>query len=46
LYDLFKKDGFWSKEFAEERKFNTQTEIEESKRKLAELQETQEEVSK
>lgn len=45
LFDLFKKDGFWSKEFANERAINTQTEIEESKRKLEELQETQEEES-
>ena len=46
LFDLFKKDGFWSKEFANEKAINTQTEIEESKRKLEELQETQEEESK
>jgi len=46
LVDLFKKDGFWSKEFAEERNINTQTEIEESKRKLEELQATLEEESK
>jgi MFS family permease len=45
LFDLFKKNGLWSKEFAAERKINTETEIEESKRKLDELQATQEEES-
>jgi hypothetical protein len=46
LFDLFKKNGLWSKELAAERKINAETEIEESKRKLDELQATQEEVSK
>jgi hypothetical protein len=45
LIDLFKKDGFWSKEFASERKTNTEAEIEEQKRKLEELQKTLEEES-
>jgi biopolymer transport protein ExbB/TolQ len=46
LFDLFKKNGLWSKELAAERKINAETEIEESKRKLDELQATQEEDSK
>jgi hypothetical protein len=45
LFDLFKKDGFWSKEFASERKTNAEAEIEEQKRKLEELQKTLEEES-
>jgi len=45
LIDLFKKDGFWSKEFASERKINTEAEIEEQKHKLEELQKTLEEES-
>ena len=46
LFDLFKKNGLWSKELAAERKINAETEIEEIKRKLDELQAAQEEVSK
>ena len=46
LVDLFKKDGFWSKEFSAERKSNAKAEIEEQKRKLEELQATLEEESK
>jgi hypothetical protein len=45
LFDLFKKDGFWSKEFASERKTNAEAEIEEQKRKLEELQKILEEES-
>jgi len=45
LIDLFKKDGFWSKEFASERKTNAEAEIEEQKRKLEELQKILEEES-
>jgi len=46
LVDLFKADGFWSKEFSAERKSNAKAEIEEQKRKLEELQATLEEESK
>lgn len=46
LIDLFVKDGVWSHEFANEKKLNAEAELEEQKRKLAELQATLEEVSK
>ena len=46
LIDLFAKDGVWSNEFSTEKKSNAQADIEEQKRKLAELQATLEEVSK
>lgn len=46
LIDLFVKDGVWSHEFANEKKLNAEAELEEKKRKLAELQATLEEESK
>ena len=46
LIDLFTKDGVWSNEFDAEKKANAKADIEEQKRKLAELQATLEEVSK
>lgn len=46
LIDLFTKDGVWSHEFANEKKLNAEAELEEQKRKIAELQATLEEVSK
>ncbi|MCJ7702898.1 MAG: hypothetical protein MUO62_15050 [Anaerolineales bacterium] len=46
LIDLFAKDGVWSNEFDAERKANAKADIEEQKRKLAELQATLDEVSK
>ena len=46
LYDLFLKNGQWNKEFTAEKKINAQVELEESKRKLEELQAALEEVSK
>jgi len=46
LFDLFKKNGYWRKEYDTERKTNAEAEIEEQKRKLEELQATIEEVSK
>jgi len=46
LYDLFLKNGQWNKEFTAEKKINAQLELEESKRKIEELQATLEEVSK
>ena len=46
LIDLFAKDGVWSNEFDAEKKANAKADIEEQKRKLAELQATLDEVSK
>ncbi len=46
LIDLFAKEGVWSHEFSAEKKTNAQADIEEQKRKLAELQATLEEASK
>ncbi|RLD09711.1 MAG: hypothetical protein DRI56_03825 [Chloroflexota bacterium] len=46
LYDLFLKKGQWEKELTAERKANAQVELEESKRKMEELQAALEEVSK
>ena len=46
LIDLFKSNGVWSREYKEERKTVAEAELAEQKRKLAELQETLEEVSK
>ena len=45
LYDLFTKDGVWSKEYAEETKRNAETDIADQKRKLEELTATLEGVS-
>jgi len=46
LIDLFVKDGVWSNEFEAEKKSNAQADIEDQKRKLAELEATLKEVSK
>jgi hypothetical protein len=46
LIDLFVKDGVWSNEFEVEKKSNAHADIEDQKRKLAELEETLKEVSK
>jgi Na+-transporting methylmalonyl-CoA/oxaloacetate decarboxylase gamma subunit len=45
LYDLFQAKGHWAKEFATERKQNAETELEEQKRKLEELNAILKEVS-
>ncbi len=45
LYDLFQAKGHWAKEFARERKQNAETELEEQKRKLEELNAILKEVS-
>ena len=45
LYDLFRDKGYWSEEFSTERTINAKAEIEEQKRKIAELEATLEEVS-
>ncbi|KAA3661816.1 MAG: hypothetical protein DWQ04_15195 [Chloroflexi bacterium] len=37
LYDLFMKDGFWSKEFSETRKREAVADLEEQKRKMEEI---------
>ena len=46
LYDLFLKDGQWNKEFTTEKRISAEAELEEGKRKMAELQAALEEVSK
>ena len=46
LYDLFRADGQWNREFKAEKKANTEAEIREGERKMEELQATLEEVSK
>jgi hypothetical protein len=46
LIDLFAKDGVWSNEFDAEKKAYAEADIEDQKRKLAELQATIDEVSK
>lgn len=46
LIDLFTKDGVWSNEFEAEKKAYAEADIEDQKRKLAELQATLDEVSK
>ena len=38
FYDLFKAKGYWHEEFASERKTNAQAELDEQKRKVAELE--------
>ncbi|HIE57620.1 MAG TPA: hypothetical protein EYP88_05260 [Anaerolineales bacterium] len=45
LYDLFRDDGLWEKEFKDEQHISTISEIEEQKRKLAELEANLEEVA-
>ncbi len=45
LYDLFRDKGYWNEEFTTEKKANAKAELEEQKRKMAELQATLEEVS-
>jgi hypothetical protein len=45
LYDLFTKDGFWHKEYTEEKKRNAEIDIADQKRKLEELTAALEEVS-
>ncbi|KAA3644172.1 MAG: hypothetical protein DWQ07_18860 [Chloroflexi bacterium] len=45
LYDLFRKDGRWSKELAAEKKTSAQSQIEEQQQRLKELQATLEETS-
>ncbi len=46
FYDLFLEKGQWKKEFNTEKKINAETELEEQKRKMAELEATLQEVSK
>jgi hypothetical protein len=46
LIDLFAKNGVWSHEFEAEKKAYAEADIEDQKRKLAELQATLDEVSK
>ena len=46
LFDLFSKDGLWAEEYDAEQKANAQADIEDQKRKLAELEATLKEVSK
>jgi len=48
LYDLFKKEGEsrWSEEFTTETQVNAKAELEEQKRKMAELEATLKEMSK
>ncbi|MBL6965029.1 MAG: hypothetical protein ISR60_00630 [Anaerolineales bacterium] len=46
LYDLFQDKGYWNKEFTAEKKLRAETELEENKRKMAELEATLKEVSK
>ena len=45
FYDLFQDDGLWQKEFKEEKRISTESELEEQKRKLAELEATLKEVA-
>ncbi len=45
LYDLFLDKGLWEKEFSEEKQISAKSELEEQKRKLAELEETLKEVA-
>jgi len=46
LYDLFLKDGQWNKEFDTEKKISAKAELEEQKRKMAELEAVLKDVSK
>jgi hypothetical protein len=46
LFDLFKSKGWWKQEYRAEVKHNAESEIEEQKRKLKELEETLKEVEK
>ncbi len=46
LYDLLQAKGYWTQEYKSEIKRSAETEIEEQKRKLKELEETLKEVSK
>jgi hypothetical protein len=46
LYDLFKRNGRWAEELKDERIQTTEQEINEGKRKLAELEASLKEVSK
>ena len=46
LIDLFVKDGVWSNEFEAEKNANARADIEDQKRKLAELEATLKDVSK
>ena len=45
LYDLFSEKGYWQEEFKDEKKRNATKELEEQKRKIAELEATIGEVS-
>lgn len=45
LYDLFLDKGLWKKEFTEEKRRGAENELEEQKRKLAELEATLKEVA-
>jgi hypothetical protein len=45
LYDLFRKRGYWAKEFATEKKAVAKAELEQKKRTIEELRATLEEVS-